>query len=252
MARVKLSLNKKRNVEENIDKDVEKEEKETEIEDTEIESKKKAFLYYFADPSISPKEALRKAGVLSQATLHNWTRTDENFKTNYFELKKDRNEKEKNPVALKNITGTNTRMLQESVIEAYRYSNFNLTEACNQVGIRRSVASGWLKNDPWFKEAMDEFNDEKNDLIEEMLLMKVAQGDTQAVLYAARCRLKENYNPDSTLQVEMTVSRSKEERDAIINAAIIDPSSILSTPAGKMLTEKIREKRGLTEGNSNE
>jgi hypothetical protein len=156
---------------------------------------------------------------------------------------KEQKEEIKEPVPISLEDGEDVKALKNAVIEAYRYSSFNLTEACDEVGIQRLQVVKWLQEDPEFQNRMEGVDEEKKDLVESSLLQKVASGDIAAIIYASKCLLSgpkgRGYDENKTLNARIDVVHSKETADAVIEAAQITPANIADTPAGKFLIERM-------------
>ena len=226
----------------------------------EIRTKKRNFLYHYNSKGMTISKALKKAGVKSQNTIYTWAEDDPMFKEQYYNIRK-----QKDPAAFykptmvteekeidKKVIITNNedeRVLKDALKEAYRYSSFNLTEACNEVGISRGKVVKWMEIDESFKDEMLSVDEEKKDLVESSLLAKVASGDTAAIIFAARCLLPDTYNENKNMiRGRIDVVHSKEETDAIIEAAQITPSKLMNTPGGKLLAEKLGGGDDILEG----
>lgn len=249
MGKSRLKLRKK------IDKPLKvrkKYKKLTPEELNEISIKKRNFLHYYVEDGLSVAKSIKKAGITSQSDIYEWMKTDRIFKERYY---KKRREGDVTKPDIKLVQNEQTKMekeakelhiLQTSVIEAYRYSSFNLTEACNQTGITRDMVVDWMEEDPDFKNRLEQVNEEKKDLVESHLLAKVAQGDIAAIIFASKCLLKDRgykENPD-VVRARIDIVHSKEERDAVVAAAQIAPSTLLDTPGGKLLVERLNKNEG--------
>jgi len=231
-----------------------------------IQEMKQSFIYHCQQEGISTAKAIKLAGIESQSSIFEWMKDDPIFKEQYYKMREDKDPSKIDPVVMaigkkereklreegkkELILGAEVekdtkevKIAKSAVIEAYRYSNFNLTEACDQTGIPRITAISWLETDPEFKESFRQVDEEKKDLVESQLLAKVAQGDIAATIFASKCLLKDrgyNENP-TTIRARIEVVHSKEERDAIIEAARIIPAQLANTPGGKFLVEKLEE-----------
>ena len=73
---------------------------------------------------------------------------------------------------------------------AFKANLFNVTEACNKIGIDRSTYYRWLENDPDFAQAVQDAREEKIDFIENQLLERIAEGDTVATIFALKSLAK--------------------------------------------------------------
>lgn len=82
------------------------------------------------------------------------------------------------------------RARQRAWLGAFKANLFNITEACNRIGIDRSTYYRWLENDPGFSRAVEEAREEKIDFIEDQLLERISSGDTTAIIFALKTLAK--------------------------------------------------------------
>lgn len=82
------------------------------------------------------------------------------------------------------------RARQRTWVAAYKANLFNVTEACNKIGIDRSTYYRWLENDPGFAQAVQDAREEKIDFIEDQLLERISSGDTTAIIFALKTLAK--------------------------------------------------------------
>lgn len=81
-------------------------------------------------------------------------------------------------------------------------TNFNPSQACKRVGISLATLKGWIARDMEFAELVDEIEVHKDNFFESALVEKVAEGDTQAILFANRNRNKKRGYGDA-VEVEV-------------------------------------------------
>ena len=219
----------------------------------EIKHKKIKFIEYYKGEGITIAKALKKCNISSQQEIYDWMNDDPLFRERYYVIRKQKDplsfhkeqkkEEAKKPVPISLEDGEDVKALKSALIEAYRYSSFNLTEACDEINIQRSQVAKWLQTDSEFQIRMDDVDEEKKDLVESSLLQKVASGDIAAIIYASKCLLSgpkgRGYDENKTLNARIDVFHSKETADAVIEAAQITPSNIADTPAGKFLIERM-------------
>uniref|UniRef100_A0A6M3LEF2 Putative terminase n=1 Tax=viral metagenome TaxID=1070528 RepID=A0A6M3LEF2_9ZZZZ len=127
------------------------------------------------------------------------------------------------------------RALQEKFLHVYhRIGDFCITDACNAIGLNRSRISTWKTDDEWFVEAMEMIEEEKKDFIESGLLKKVRKGDTAAVIFAAKTKLRDRgYGEHRTIEQNITRKFSKEQIDAIARAKRSIESDIIDVTPEK-------------------
>ena len=82
------------------------------------------------------------------------------------------------------------RARQRAWIGAFKAKLFNVTEACNKIGIDRSTYYRWLESDPDFGQAVQDAREEKIDFIEDQLLERISSGDTTAIIFALKTLAK--------------------------------------------------------------
>ena len=227
----------------------------SEEEATAIKRKKIKFIEYYKNEGITIAKALKKCAIPSQQIIYDWMNDDPLFREQYYVVRKrkdplsfhkeQKEENAKEPIPISLEDGEDVKALKNALVEAYRYSSFNLTEACDEVGIQRSQVAKWLQTDSEFQTRMDDVDEEKKDLVESSLLQKVASGDIAAIIYASKCLLSgpkgRGYDENRTLNARIDVVHSKETADAVIEAAQITPANIADTPAGKFLIERMNE-----------
>lgn len=80
---------------------------------------------------------------------------------------------------------------KKAVIEAYRQTLANASLACKACGINRDTFYTWLKNDAEFARQIEDIrNNDVCDFIEDALMNKIKEGDTTAIIFASKTRLK--------------------------------------------------------------
>lgn len=84
------------------------------------------------------------------------------------------------------------------------HANFNASLACKKVNVPFSTFKGWCEHDPEFQDLIEEINIHKGNFFEGALIGLVAQGDTQATVFANRTfNANRGYNPKSTVDVNI-------------------------------------------------
>ena len=84
------------------------------------------------------------------------------------------------------MAGESKKSRQRAWIDAYKAKLFNVSKACKAVGIDRSTYYRWLENDADFAQAVQEAREERLDFIESKLMEIIAEGDTQAIIFALK------------------------------------------------------------------
>lgn len=119
---------------------------------------------------------------------------------------------------------------QDLFIQAYRNSLFNITRACEFIGISRKTYYRWLENDDTdFAKKLDECREEKIDFLESALLKKVQQGNVVAIIFALKCLGKSRgYIEEQQVNVEVRPQLTKEQKDAVVQAAIASHADVFN------------------------
>ncbi len=74
---------------------------------------------------------------------------------------------------------------QAAWLQAFKSNFFNITKACQNIGIDRSTFYRWL-DDTTFSQSVQEAKEEKIDFIESQLLKKIKEGDTTSIIFALK------------------------------------------------------------------
>ena len=130
---------------------------------------------------------------------------------------------------------------QRAFIDAYQKNLFNVTGACRTLKINRTTYYEWLqdKDSEQFKAALKAAHDQKCDFIENALLTKIREGDTTAIIFAAKCLLKDRGYLERThhhvTTETMNPDRLREMKDAVYSAVLDEIGN--STSAVTMIEE---------------
>ena len=65
-----------------------------------------------------------------------------------------------------------------------------ISNACTKANISRGTYYNWYRSDPEFKAKADEIKELTDDFFEAALIKKVQDGDTAAIIFCAKTRLK--------------------------------------------------------------
>lgn len=84
-----------------------------------------------------------------------------------------------------------TTQKKKQLIEAYRKTMCNVTLACRNVGISRTLFYQWLNDHPELKEEIDDCKHEEKDFIENALMKRIEAGDTTAIIFACKTQLRD-------------------------------------------------------------
>ena len=134
---------------------------------------------------------------------------------------------------------------QDNFIEAYVNCRFSITKAAKATGVSKRVFFLW-KDEPDFILRFNDAVETKKDFVEDALLKKVAKGDIAAIIFASKCLLKDRgYIEKSSLRVSVKdnhLNLTKEQKDSLIEAAMVSPETIPESPVKKQLLEIIKQK----------
>lgn len=75
-------------------------------------------------------------------------------------------------------------------LEIYAKLLCNVTKTCKAVGIERVTFYRWYENDAKFHQAVDDLENVRLDFAEDMLNIKMQQGDTAAIIYFLKTKGK--------------------------------------------------------------
>lgn len=76
------------------------------------------------------------------------------------------------------------KIRQQLFIHALVCSNFSTNVACQRVGVSKGIYEAWILSDPGFAKLVDEIRWQKKNFIESALMGKIAEGDTNAIIFA--------------------------------------------------------------------
>lgn len=83
-----------------------------------------------------------------------------------------------------------TNKQKERFLKALSEHLGNISAACKAVGIDRGSHYKWIKSDPAYKEAVEQILDEQGDLVESKLIQAIREGDTTAIIFYCKTKLK--------------------------------------------------------------
>lgn len=101
-------------------------------------------------------------------------------------------------------------------LHAYIHHNFNISQACRTIGIAQPTFYIWLKNEPQFRELMDEMHFHKGEFFESALVRLVKKGDTAAIVFANKTFNKERgygERVDVNVTAELIISKNVQKVD---------------------------------------
>lgn len=85
-------------------------------------------------------------------------------------------------------------------MEIYAKLLCNITKTCKAVGIERVTFYRWYENDAKFHQAVDDLENVRLDFAEDMLNIKMQQGDTAAIIYFLKTKGKHRGYVEKVIQ----------------------------------------------------
>lgn len=79
---------------------------------------------------------------------------------------------------------------KSAMLQALRNTLGNVTMACKASNIARQTHYEWLYTDPEYKSEVDSILDEQGDFVENKLLQAIKDGDTTAIIFYCKTKLK--------------------------------------------------------------
>jgi hypothetical protein len=76
-----------------------------------------------------------------------------------------------------------TRIRKQMFIQYFQKHFGIISKVCNDIGIERSTYYGWRKDDPEFAKKIREVEGERNDAVEDVLFLLIAQEDGPSVRF---------------------------------------------------------------------
>jgi len=79
----------------------------------------------------------------------------------------------------------------------------NISASCSSVNISRSTYDNYLSKDPVFRQAIEEVMQFQIDIVESMLLRRIREGDTAAIIFYLKTKGRDRgYEQTSTLNIK--------------------------------------------------
>lgn len=107
------------------------------------------------------------------------------------------------------------KMRKLMFLHALVQHNYNISEACRMVNTSITIINRW-KADPQFCRLFDEMTFHQKNFIEGALMKKVAEGDTTAVIFAAKAKLAERGYTDKKV-IEGKIDHNHNHQHTMIN-----------------------------------
>jgi hypothetical protein len=101
-----------------------------------------------------------------------------------------------------------------SMLEALRNTLGNVTMACKVTNITRQTHYEWMHTDPDYKTEVESILDEQGDFVENKLLQAIKDGDTTAIIFYCKTKLKnrgytEKQEVDMNADITITVAEGE-------------------------------------------
>lgn len=90
-----------------------------------------------------------------------------------------------------------TELNKEKMLVALEKHLGIVTPACKEVGISRNTFYTWIKQDPDFKQRVDDLDDVTLDFVETKLLEKIKDGDNKSIMFYMRYKARKRGYTDS-------------------------------------------------------
>ena len=83
-----------------------------------------------------------------------------------------------------------TKKRKQLLLSTLKKSSGIVSFACEQANVSRQSYYDWIAKDPKFKQACDDIREVADDHIEHALMKKIRDGDTAAIIFSCKTRLK--------------------------------------------------------------
>lgn len=187
---------------------------------------KKKFLEVYANPEHSTVSALEEvAPNLTTSNLQYWQKTDKQFKLEYKKLQRLTRPRMADRVEIQTaVNQTKMEQKQQKFLQVFRENVFSVTKACEAMGINRAVITDWKKKFPDFRSALMAIEEEKLDFIEDALFDEISNKNIAAIIFAAKCKLKERGYIEQPQQKTLTIEHKYDKAtiDAVVRGAQLD------------------------------
>lgn len=91
---------------------------------------------------------------------------------------------------LSKIDDLNTQKLQFQFLDMLRIAKGNIGEACRTMKLGRDMYLRWLNDDRDFRFQVMVLMEEIGDFVEDQLMRRIQEGDTQATIFYCKTKLK--------------------------------------------------------------
>ena len=91
---------------------------------------------------------------------------------------------------LQKLDELNTQKLQFQFLDMLRIARGNIGEACRTMKLGRDMYLRWLNDDRDFRFQVMVLMEEIGDMVEDQLMRRIQEGDTQATIFYCKTKLK--------------------------------------------------------------
>jgi len=83
-----------------------------------------------------------------------------------------------------------TKKLLKKLVETHRNSLCNISLTCKKHGIIRNTFYEWMKQEEWFRNAIEENKEATVDFVESKLMKKISDEDTASIIFYLKTKGK--------------------------------------------------------------
>lgn len=113
---------------------------------------------------------------------------------------------------------------KQDILQSLRGTLGIINSACTQAGVSRKTYYNWIREDPDFAEKADEIIETQKDVGEAALLKLIRDGDTAAIIFYAKTKLKDRGYVE---RKEITGKDGEPIRNTIIQVPDDDTAKLL-------------------------
>ena len=110
---------------------------------------------------------------------------------------------------------------KDEFLKVFKKALGNISVACNNFDIERTTFYDWYNNDPDFRAKADAVKEIRKDFIESALDKRIQEGDTTAIIFAAKTQCKDRgYVEKQEVEQKTNVALTLDEQKAEIRELI--------------------------------
>lgn len=99
--------------------------------------------------------------------------------------------------------------LQMRFLDHLRIARGNIADACKSMRIERDVYLKWINDDQGFRFQVMVMIEELGDWVEQQLIRKIGEGDTQAIMFYCKTKLKHRGYVEDMKQAPVAAAKTK-------------------------------------------